>query len=530
MHATDEATVISELEQPWQRDRLVEVHTGKGKPVFGLPFQSAIFKSVRYGSVTVDRLGCQGDEHVYEFHGGPDKALLQYCSRHYDAWVKEVPGSEHLFRVEPGGLRNTCISDIVRIGRDVIAQVSLPRQPCYKLNHRLQEKNMSRFAQEKFRTGWFYRIIQEGSIQAGDEIEFMTRPSPEWTVARDQHYLYIEGENYEMMKELAEIKELGSEIRTIFQNRLNKIFEDQEARLLGDDSMVLDTWADYRLTKKREEMPTVEVLVFEAIQPIEFPERALSGAHVRLKSGGRLIRVYSVVGGNRNRFTVGVALDRDQTRGGSLYLHETISNLKATLSLLANLPRLFLSREKSTTIFLSPEVIGITGLLASAGDLQQRKVPYHLHYVVRSPEEVAFTAYLQTVTNVTIYSKKLGKSFDVSKALQLADSNTHIYCCSGERLMNAVRETADQLGLPEENVHFESFQWTWDREKSLLDALRSAGFDIPSTCEAGKCGTCRVGVRSGRAEHRGTGLLENEKDTSMLSCVSRGVGRIVLDL
>ncbi|KAJ6121180.1 hypothetical protein N7523_005460 [Penicillium sp. IBT 18751x] len=555
MHATEEATVISELEQPWQRDRLVEVRTGKGKPVFGLPFQSAIFKSVRYGSVTVDRLGCQGDEHVYEFHGGPDKALLQYCSRHYDAWAKEIPGSKHLFRV--GGFgenlvarkaneRNTCIGDTIRIGRDVIAQVSLPRQPCYKLNHRLQEKNMSRFAQEKFRTGWFYRIIQEGSIHAGDEIELMTRPNPEWTVARVQHYLYIERENYEMMMELAEIKELGSEIRTIFQNRLNKIFEDQEARLLGDDSMVLDMWADYRLTKKRKETPAVEVFVFEAIQPIESPEKALPGTHVRLKLGGRLIRAYSVVGGNQNCFTIGVALNRDTTRGGSLYLHETIS--EGDLITISKFATTFpLAREADHHILIAGG-IGITGLLASAEDLQQRKVPYHLHYIVKSPEEVAFTAYLQTLTNVTIYSKKLGKPFEVSKALQLADSNTHIYCCSGERLMNAVRETADELGMPKENVHFESFQANSTGDpftavlaetkkevdvgsgESLLDALRSAGFDIPSTCEAGNCGTCRVGVRSGRVEHRGTGLLENEKDTSMLSCVSRGVGRVVLDL
>ncbi|KAJ5314797.1 uncharacterized protein N7443_001681 [Penicillium atrosanguineum] len=555
MHAMDEDTIISELEQPWQRDQLVEVRTGKGKPVFGLPLQSAIFKSVRYGSVTVDKLGCRGDEHVYEFHGGPDKALLQYCSRHYDVWGKELPGSEHMFRV--GGFgenlvarkaneRNTCIGDIVRIGRDVVAQVSLPRQPCYKLNHRFQEKNMSRFTQEKFRTGWFYRILQEGSIHAGDDIELMKRPYPEWTVARVQHYLYIEKENYEMMKVLANMAELGGEIRDIFKNRLNKIFENQEARLLGDESMALNMWADYRLAEKRKETPTVEVFVFEAVQPIESPENALPGTHVRVKLGGRLIRAYSVVGGNQNRFTLGVALDRDTTRGGSLYLHETISE-GDTISISKFASTFPLASEADHHTLIAGG-IGITGLLASARELQQRNVPYHLHYVVRFPDEVAFTPYLQTLSNVTIYSKKLSKPFDVSKALQLANSNTHIYCCSGERLMNAVRETADELGLPKENVHFESFQANSTGDpftaelaetkkevdvgsgESLLDALRSAGFDIPSTCEAGNCGTCRVGVRSGRVEHRGTGLLDNEKDTAMLSCVSRGVGRVVLDL
>lgn len=114
--------------------------------------------------------------------------------------------------------------------------------------------------------------------------------------------------------------------------------------------------------------------------------------------------------------------------------------------------------------------------------------------------------------------------------------------------MKVVCDTAADLGLPKENIHFESFQANSTGDPftaelvesrkelevaagdSLLGTLQSAGFDIPSTCEAGNCGTCRVGVRSGRVEHRGTGLPENEKDTAMLSCVSRGIGRIQLDL
>lgn len=555
MHSINEDLIITELEQPWQRDQLVEVRTGKGKPVFGVPLQSAIFKSVRYGSVTVDKLGCQGDEHVYEFHGGPDKALLQYCSRHYDAWGKELRGSEHLFRV--GGFgenlvarnaneRNTCIGDVVRIGRDVIVQVSMPRQPCYKLNHRFQEKNISRLTQEKFRTGWFYRILHEGSIHAGDDIELLERPHPKWTVALVQHYLYIEKGNYEIMKELAEIEELGNEIRDIFKNRLNKKFEDQEARLLGDDSMALDMWADYRLAQKRKETPAVESFVFEAVHPRSSPEEALPGTHVRLKLGGRLIRAYSVVGGNQNRFTLGVALDRDSSRGGSLYLHESIR--EGEVITISNFVATFPLAKEADHHTLIAGGIGITGLLASARELERRSASYHLHYVVRSQDEVAFEPYLQSLSNVTIYSKKSSKPFDVSNVLQQADSNTHVYCCSGERLMNAVQDAADGLGFPKQNVHFESFQANSTGDpftaelaetkkevdvgpgESLLDALRSAGFDIPSTCEAGNCGTCRVGVRSGRVEHRGTGLLDNEKDTAMLSCVSRGIGRIVLDL
>jgi ferredoxin-NADP reductase len=311
--------------------------------------------------------------------------------------------------------------------------------------------------------------------------------------------------------------------------------------------MALDMWTEYRLIKKVKETPTVTSFKFTAVHPRQPTEPVLPGTHVRLKLGGRLIRAYSVVEGSRNQFTLGVALDRQSTRGGSLFLHEnlqegdtiTISNLAATFPL----------AEKVDRHILIAGGIGITGLLASAQRLQQTNQDYHLHYVVRSLDEVAFEPQIKSLgSNVTIYCKKEGSPFDVSVVLQQADSNAHIYCCSGERLMKAVCDTAAELGLPNENLHFESFQVNSTGDPftvelvesnkemevaagdSLLDTLRSAGFDIPSTCDAGNCGTCRVGVRSGRVEHRGTGLLENEKDTAMLSCVSRGIGRIQLDL
>ncbi|CAG7934897.1 unnamed protein product [Penicillium salamii] len=547
--------IIAGLEQPWQKDQLVEVRTGKAKPVFGLPVQSAIFKSVRYGSVSVDKLGCRGDEHVYEFHGGPDKALLQYCSQHYDVWGQELPGSAHLFHV--GGFgenlvarkaneRNTCIGDIIRIGC-VIGQVSLPRQPCFKLNHRFQEKNMSRFTQERFRTGWYYRIIQEGSIQAGDEIQLLERPNPQWTVARVQHFLYVEKENFEAMNELATLDYLGDEIRNIFKNRLSKKFENQEQRLLGDSAMAMDMWADYRLVRRDKETPTVVSFTFEALRPKGSPNAVQPGTHVRLKLGGRLIRAYSVVEGNQNRFTLGVALERRKSRGGSLYLHESLN--EGDVVAISNFAATFPLSEEADRHILIAGGIGITGLLASCHALQQNDQAYHLHYVVRSPAEAAFRSYLDPLgANVTIYSATMDKPFDVTTVLQKADSNSHIYCCSGERLMNAVHDTASKLGIPKDNVHSELFQANStgdpftaklaDSKKqvevtsgeSLLDVLRLSGFDIPSTCEAGNCGTCRVGVRSGRVEHRGTGLLDSEKDTAMLSCVSRGIGQVVLDL
>ena len=63
-------------------------------------------------------------------------------------------------------------------------------------------------------------------------------------------------------------------------------------------------------------------------------------------------------------------------------------------------------------------------------------------------------------------------------------------------------------------------------DKSLLQMLEDAGLDILASCRAGRCGVCVVNLKEGEVKHKGSGLKEDWKKTSMLSCVSRGKGRI----
>jgi ferredoxin-NADP reductase len=193
--------------------------------------------------------------------------------------------------------------------------------------------------------------------------------------------------------------------------------------------------------------------------------------------------------------------------------------------------------------------IGITAFIASAQHCQRVGYRYHLHYLVRDTADVALREYLAEFgCNVTIYDKSIGKGFNVTDVLNKINDQEHIYCCGSDRLQSAVRTTAESLGIDLGNLHFENFgvetsgdpftaeltgsEMTIevDGEKTLLDTLREAGFDIPSSCEAGNCGTCRVGVKRGRVDHRGSGLPEDEKCSAMLSCVSRGIGTIALEL
>lgn len=550
----EDADAIKALKQPWETETLAQVRTGKVKPTFTTQEPSAIYKQIRRGPLAVNDLGCEGDEHAFEFHGGPEKALLQYSARHYTRWKKELPQSKALF--VPGAFgenlvasnaneHNMCIGDVVRIG-EVIAQVTGPRQPCYKLNHRFQVPDMSKRAQDLCRTGWFYRILKTGTIQAGDQMTLLERPNPQWTIATIQHYLYRDMRNEEMMRQIVEIRELGMEYRGIFINRLRKQYENQARRLEGAPEKALTIWKDYLLLTKVKETPRIVSLVLRAITPSEVPSPIVPGSHVRVRLNEGLIRPYSVVTGDSNQFCLAVALD-EASRGGSRYIHREVQpgDMLQCGPITASFP---LSTVADHHVFIAGG-IGITAFIAAAQHCERLGYPCHLHYLVRSAEDIALKEYLSGLgSNVTIYDKSSGKVFNAKHTMEQIHEGTHVYCCGSERLQDSVLTVASSLGVSSSRLHFETFKaatsgdpFTADlagsktsievgEEQTLLDALREAGFDIPSSCEAGNCGTCRVGVKAGKVEHRGSGLMESDKNQAMLSCVSRGLGTVVLDL
>lgn len=515
--------------------------------------ESAIFKTPLPGPVEVNKNGIKSDEHAYEPHRSPDKALLHYCTSHYDDWKREVPTSEHLFK--PGAFgenlfstevseKTLCIGDRLAIG-NIVVEVSEPRAPCYKLNHRFEVKNMSKRTQTLLRTGWLYRIIEPGTIQAGDMIRLLDRPYPEWTVARVMYYLFIETDNTPKMQEIVNLPALGAEIKDKFKARLAKgVTEDQNGRMFGGEVEKMDTWNEYRLVEKRKQTSRVTAFVFEAIEDIPDPAPVEPGSHVRLKLGGNLVRAYSVIGGSTKRFELGVSFEPD-SRGGSKYLHEhaKVGDVLTVGRITASFP---LATDADQHIIIAGG-IGITAFLAATSYLQQTRQNFHLHYAVA--DEAPFEQRLAALgAHATIYRKSTNRRMDLKAILSHADNRTHIYTCGPQRLMDAVQATATSLSIPESSVHFEAFTVTTSGDpftaelkqsqktvevgatQTLLDVLKSVGMDVDSSCEVGNCGTCKVDVCDGRVEHKGTGLLEDEKSSSMLACVSRGIGRIVLDL
>lgn len=176
--------------------------------------RSAIAKQAVAGPVSVDAAGLQGDEQGDTcIHGGPDKAVHQYPLDHYAAWrselgdlpVLEQPGAFGENIASTGMAEaDLCWGDRVRMG-SVLLEVAQTRQPCWKLNTRFGQRDMALRLQRTGRTGWYYRVLEPGTLQAGDAITLVARPHPAWPLSRVIEVLYHRTLDAVQLRELAQL-------------------------------------------------------------------------------------------------------------------------------------------------------------------------------------------------------------------------------------------------------------------------------------------------------------------------------------
>lgn len=180
-------------------------------------WSSAIFKESVSGPVKVTRTGLDGDgQEDLNVHGGPDKAINVYASEHFPAWRTE-PG---LGQMEAGAFGENltlegaletelCIGDIFQLG-EIQVQVSQPRQPCWKLARRWRMKDLPARVVANGKTGWYFRVIQEGTVEAGSELTLLDRPHPDWTIAAATNLLYHRKDDVEGARSLAGCEALSA--------------------------------------------------------------------------------------------------------------------------------------------------------------------------------------------------------------------------------------------------------------------------------------------------------------------------------
>ena len=220
----------------------VAVLRGRAVPYTRPGSRSAIAKTPVRGPVHVGPLGLEGDEQGDpKVHGGPDKAVHQYAQEHYAPWRTELGALPVL--AAPGAFgeniastgmteHSLCLGDQVRAG-SVLLEVSQSRQPCWKLSDRFGTADMARRVQQSGRTGWYYRVLQAGTLQAGERFTLIERPWPQWSLARVIAVLYHQPFDAAVLRDLATLP-LTPSWRRLVEGRLARgVLEDWAPRMEG---------------------------------------------------------------------------------------------------------------------------------------------------------------------------------------------------------------------------------------------------------------------------------------------------------
>jgi dimethylamine monooxygenase subunit B len=251
---------------------------------------------------------------------------------------------------------------------------------------------------------------------------------------------------------------------------------------------------------------------------------------------------------DRSRYRIAVR-QQEVSRGGSAFMHGQVK--LGDLLQISPPANLFAIDRRATRQILIAGGIGITPFMSYLHELPALGVPFELHYAYRDISHAAFHEQLAAQLGCRLhrYNAARDEYLLPGELLAAQPLGTHLYVCGPPGLIQAVIESARDLGWPDSNIHYEQFtapkpgkpfQVSCARrgcnvdvpaDMSLLEALEAAGVDVPNLCRGGVCGQCETGLLAGEAEHCDSYLAEEARDSRIMPCVSRARGtHLVLDL
>lgn len=215
--------------------RLVSIQVGMPR-IFGdeggfrpdRSWSSAILKEPVEGPVWLDELNLAGDrQDDLEVHGGPDQSILGYCAGHYPHWREELGRPDfpygafgENFTIEGLDEDTVSIGDTFEVGEAVI-QVTSPRGPCWKIARRHGIPELTALVEKRGWTGWYYRTLQQGHVEAGQLLTPIERPHPDLTIRRVA--AARRGRDIDELKLLAALPELAGRYRGSVLHRLSRL-------------------------------------------------------------------------------------------------------------------------------------------------------------------------------------------------------------------------------------------------------------------------------------------------------------------
>lgn len=282
-----------------------------------------------------------------------------------------------------------------------------------------------------------------------------------------------------------------------------------------------------------------------------------AGSHIDVHVAPGLVRQYSLSNdpSEKDRYRIAV-LREEASRGGSAGMHD---NIAVGQILRVSPPRNHFPLTDAPRSLLLAGGIGVTPILSMARALHAQGKTFEMHYCGRSLNRMAFVEEIGAsgfARFVSLHADDMPEQrLDLPALLAGAPDSTHLYVCGPGGFMDHVLATARAHGWLEARLHREYFAGsvkalasdgiftvrlastglTCDvpADRTIVEVLAAHGIDVPTSCEAGVCGTCLTRVLEGTPDHRDTFLTDAERAASdqFTPCCSRSLTPLlVLDL
>ncbi len=359
--------------------RLLSVNVGLPRDVAwqGRTVRTGIWKAPVKGPRMVRRLNIDGDgQGDLAGHGGERRAILVYQMDSYRYWQSQLRRNDFTygqfgenFTVDDLPDAEVRIGDRYKIGGAVF-EVTQPRVTCYRLGIRMNEPEMAALLVKHGRPGFYFRVLEEGDVEAGDEITRIASGPEDMSVSQIDALLYLPGHPRDQLERALRIPALSSGWRLAFEDLLAQDRKDGATTGnagLGGASDPAPAWRGFRpfrVSRKVRESSDVTSLMLEATdgKPLA---AALPGQFVVLRLGSTsapaLMRSYSLSGEPRASY-YRVSIKRESHGAASAYVDD---ELQVGDIVHASAARgSFTLRPGDTPVVLLSAGIGVTPVLA----------------------------------------------------------------------------------------------------------------------------------------------------------------------
>lgn len=547
---------------------------------------TGIWKEPVDGPVMVRRLNIDGDgQGDRAGHGGEQRAVMVYQTESYQYWREFlarddlVPGNfGENFTISGLSDDEVCIGDRYRVG-EAEFEVTQPRVTCFRVGLRLDEPRMPKLLVSQRRPGFYFRVISEGTVRAGDAVVRTRRGPHELSVADVDALLYLPDRDIAKLRKIVDVAALSPGWQASFRAMLAA--HDQSVSVTAPPIGTEPGWngfRGFRVGALRHETPEVLSLWLEAQDDTALPTpRAGQYLTVRVPTGvdPAPVRSYSISGeSTRRRYRISVK--REQSGAVSGWLH---ANAAPGLLLEIASPRGdFHLTDGGGPVVLISAGIGITPVLAmlhALFDARSDREIWWLH-TTRNPETHCFAgevdeliAALPHARQQTVYTQthgRLNREYIASLGLPEA---AEAYLCGPQGFMAQVRGDLLAAGLDSARIHSELFgalpsirpgvvsevsgaaphapagpvgsgpavtfarsglsvPWSPDY-RTLLDLADACAVPTRFACRSGVCHVCETEIISGRTTYIEQ-PLEPPTPGTVLICSAAPEDEVVLDM